>query len=304
MSDAFRIDYVYPMLANLPAPLAYRAAAGFGWWSKTERIKAEQAYRTGLLQMFPALNQKPSELDSLVEKSLTMFAHEAMDIYRMPHLRKQNKVNSLVSVTGLDALETARRNGQGIIFLMAHYGRPLTLLMRLGDMGIRLGMITMPLDGEDSKKHSPLFRYLRQKTAEAQLNMGGVWLQQGQNMRPLYRGLMEGEIWVIMFDAQPSAGSSERMTVPFMNGYLNVPGTIIHIAKKCNARFVYACVDDQEGALQGKIHLLPENPVMGFQSAIKELEKDVAQKPWQWWHWNILDYIWKPNPNLIENIHD
>ena len=58
---------------------------------------------------------------------------------------------------------------------------------------------------------------------------------------------------------------------------------------------VYAGVSEHSASrLSGRLLRLPDAADEAMAAAVVELERDVRSAPAHWWHWNILDYIWRP----------
>ena len=157
-------------------------------------------------------------------------------------------------------------------------------------------MVTASIDEVSPEPHPGFFRHMNRKTSLIKSMLGGEWVQLEENMRPLYVGLKKGEIWSMLFDAQPR-GVERRKSFPFSGGTISMPYGLVRIAEKTQARFVYLTTDENDqGQLNCKIHPLPFDPEAGFRAAVQAMERDISAKPWLWWQWNILEYIWAPSP--------
>ena len=298
MSDFLRIRVLFPLIARLPARIAYPLAQRIGWWGAQNRKNAATAYRNGYLKMYPALQNDPAKLAKYVKASLNLFAKEALDIFRAPHLNVRDWEH-FVSIEGLEHLSNPNEDApQGTLLIMAHYGRLTMLLIRLKQAGFPQSMLTVEVDESNPDLDNINLFYLRKKVRTVQKAMGGAWLQRNHNMRPLYTGLKKGETWVILLDAQaqPNTPSAHY---PFLGGQLELPTGLIRIAEKCNARLVYGSIEESTpDQLQARIRPLSPNPSEAFNEAVKLLEHDTQTNPSQWWHWNVLDYIWQPSHHI------
>ncbi len=289
----WRLALAYPALARLPLSLAWRSAARIGRWSGPERRNALIAVRAGLEKAFPGIGADAKRLRGWTRDYLDMFSHEAMDVFCMPRLNREN-VGRYIHLRGMDHLEETRRGGLGVILVLNHYSRVIMILVRLGLLGVRMSMLTMRID-EGNPDLSPFMRaFLRTKVERLLGFMGGKCLTLGENLRPVYEGLRRGEIWIILSDAyMPQFGSWREF--PFLGGILRLPGGIERIAARTGARLIYGVTHESgPDRLDCELRPLPPDPAEGLAAAVRELEKDVLASPGEWWQWNILDYIWRP----------
>lgn len=288
-----RLACSYPLLARLPRALAYRGATVLG--SKDARLRADlrTALRNGFEQAYPELRDCPATLRRWTALHARMRAREVMDTFWLPRLERRTMA-AMVDVQGLDQLQAAIAERQGVILVMAHYSRLIMLLAALGALGVRMSMLTMRIDESNPELVPAERRYLRAKVEALLAYIGGNWLSLGQSLRPLYAGLSRGEVWIVLLDAYtPEFG--QWASYPFLGGQLSISRGIERILAKTGARAVYASVRERSATeLEGRLLRLPSDPAAVPGRAVAELEADVVQAPWQWWQWNILDYIWTP----------
>lgn len=291
-ADRLRLEYLLPWLARLPAPLAYRAAVALGLWGRGGRRNARLAVRQGLELAWPELAAQPARLARIEAAWLAMMARETLDVFRMPRLAAGGMAD-LVRIEDPAPLARARAPGSGVILVMAHYSRLIMLLSALGQIGFRLSMLTVPIDERNPDLPPAMRRYLETKVARLRGFIGGDWLSVGDHLKPLYAGLRRGEIWIVLLDAyMPSFGSWERY--PFLGGEIRLSSGIARIAARSGARLVYAAVHEEGYRLRGRLLELPAEPERALAAAVAELERDVRQRPDQWWQWNIFAHLWTP----------
>jgi KDO2-lipid IV(A) lauroyltransferase len=293
-SNDWRLGLAYPLLAKLDCPLAWRSATWLGRWNAHERKQAIIAVQNGYLRAFPELAHDSQTLQAWTQRYLDLFARESMDVFCMPKLRAHN-VDRYITLHGIELLKEAQREGQGIILVLNHYSRLIMLLVKLGLMGVRMNMLTMRVD-EDNPELSPVMRqFLRAKVQNLLNHIGGEWLSIGDNLRPMLQGLKRGEIWIVLADAYMPHFDDWR-EYPFLGGQLRLSRGIERIAAKTGARMIYGVTHETDTkTLYCELRSLPTNPQDALASIAKELEKDVLAAPWEWWQWNILDYLWTPS---------
>lgn len=287
----WRLGLAYPALCRLPFPLAMRAATLIGRWDRAGRANAQKAVQAGLLKAFPDLASDRARLEAWTKGYLELFAREAMDVFFISRLDRKN-AERFIRLKGLRHLEEARAGGRGVILVLNHYSRVIMIPVRLGLLGVRMSMLTMRVD-EKNPDLTPFMRsFLEQKIERLIKVMGGRSLALGSSLRPIYDGLSSGQIWIILSDAyMPQFGKWREFS--FLGGRLRLPSGIERIAARTGARLVYGVtVEAGPALLECELRPLPERPEEALAAAVSDLEKDVLACPWQWWQWNILDYIW------------
>jgi len=285
----WRLERIYPILARLPLALAYRLADVLGRRDARHHRDLRIALRNGFTRVWPEL--LPAALEQLIAAHARMHAREVLDAFLLDRLSAP-QLAGMVAIRGLEQLRNAQAQGRGVLLAMAHHSRLVLFLAALGAVGVRMGMLTMRINESNPELLPAERRYLARKVAGLQARIGGRWLSLGQSMRPLYDGLARGETWIVLFDAHhPDFG--KRRAHPFLGGRLNLSIGLERIMARTGARMVYAGVREcGPMRLEGRLVRLPDNPAEAMQRAVVELEHDVIRDPAQWWHWNILDYIW------------
>lgn len=297
-----RLFGLFRPASRLPMPLAYRVAEMVGSLDYRSRADLRQVIGSGLAAALPEARY-PAQREDWVRRYCQMMSREVMDAFFMSRLNQDNSTD-LVSIPpdSLALMRSLREEGRGIIVVMAHYGRLNLLLLALAMAGYDLGMLTIAVD-ERNPDLSPVDRvYLGGKVAALQKQIRGRWVSLGDNLRGLYQGLKSGEIIIILMDAYHAGQDDNRIDLPFLGGYLNVSQGIVRMAEKTGARMIYGAVRDRLSSETEKaswqavatLRPLPENPAEALKQSVAWLEQDVKDMPWLWWHWNILDYIWKP----------
>jgi len=286
-----RYRVLFRALGALPLPLGYRAAGWIG-----ERGGGDPALRAmlerSLRRVFPAETADSAVLDAWLRGYCRMMARETLDVYTMPRVTRRSRLVEL-HPRALAVLHEARDPGRGVIIVMAHFGRLNLLLLALGLAGERLGMLTIAVDERNLDLDAVERAYLQRKVNNLHARIGGPWLTLGDNLRGLYEALQRGETMVILMDAFVP-GDATREVLPFLGGRLLMARGIERLARRTGAGLVYGVVHERGWRAEAELRPLPAEPAAALCAAVGELERDVGATPWQWWHWNILDYIWTP----------
>lgn len=303
ISKRLRYYGVFRPLAQLPLPLAYRAATAVGRYDAwRQKSSARRAIATGLRRAFP--QPAAAVLCQWSTAHMTMLAREVLDVFVMSKLTPASG-NRLLNLHP-DALATLRaarqadaagsrpgklRSQRGVIIAMAHYGRLNMLLLALALAGEKLGMLTMVTDRRNPDL-DPVDRvYINRKIKTLLDHIGGRWVTVGDDLRGLYRGLYRGETIVILFDIYAEQRAFE---VPFLGGTLSIRRGIQRLAEKTGAAVVYGVAHERGYGIEAELRPLPNDPEGALRAAVVELERDVINAPWLWWQWGVLDYIWSP----------
>ncbi|MEY6431613.1 hypothetical protein ABC977_04235, partial [Thioalkalicoccus limnaeus] len=244
------------------------------------------------LRAWPELAGDAPRLADLERAWLAMMAREALDVFRLPRLTG-GRIADLVRIEDPSPLFDARADGRGVILTMAHYGRLIMLLAALGAAGLRLNMLTIPIDARNPDLAPAMRRYLGTKVARLRAFIGGDWVAVGDSLKRVYEGLRRGEIWIILMDAH-LAHPVTRERYPFLGGELRLATGIPRLAARTGARIVYGAVHEDGYRLRGRLCALDADPSRAMTEAVAELERDVVAQPEQWWQWAIFDYLWTP----------
>lgn len=284
-NKALRLRWLFPVLARLPMPLAYRLAGAVG------RLDARRQPELAASLCAAVDRVLPGQVRGGVEDYFAMLAMETLDACFLPRMTAAN-VRDWVRLEGVEHLEAAQGEGRGVILVMAHYGRLILTMVAIALSGHPLGMLTMAVDESNPGLDPDERRFLARKVGNVRRLLGGRWVSLGGPLRDLYRGLEAGEAITILLDAyMPSFGT--RIGVPFMGGSLLVPQGVERLARKTGARMVYGVAVTEGHRVRASLRPLPDGAEAGLRAAVAELERDVRAHPWHWWQWNILDLVWQ-----------
>ncbi len=293
-----RYNGLFKPLSYLPFAWAYRGAGLIGRYDHRYNRAVHTVIATGLLRAFPELRSDRALLEDWLARYFAMMARETMDVFCMPKLSRANG-GQLVRLRdgSLDVLHAAKRNGRGAILVMSHFSRLNMLLLGLALAGETLGMLTIRIDERNPYLDRIERAYINNKVKTLLGFIGGRWVTLGDNLRSLYEGLKQGETIVILLDAYtPDAygPTQSRLRAPFLGGALEISRGIERLAEKTGAAMVYGVAKERGRTIEAELRALPDNPRQALCEAVAQLEKDIYETPWQWWQWNILDYIWSP----------
>lgn len=277
-------------LSLLPERIAYWFASRLGDWDSRQENDWAAAFSRGLRLAFPL--QTESFIAGSVQAHFRMMAREVLDVFYLPR-RRVAHLGSVFFPSGFEILKRPEMDGRGTIIAMAHYGRPIMLSTALGLSGYRIGMLSQAVDERNTALNQVEQRYLQYKMRHTVAQAGGSWITTMGSMRRLYEALNRGETIIIMLDVfEPDP--AKRFQAPFLGGILEIPTGIIRVAKKTGARLVYGVARELGRTVAPELRPLPDDPEAALAVAVRELEKDVLEAPWQWWQWRQFEHVWRP----------
>ena len=289
---------LYRQASRLPLPAAYAVASAIGNCDYTRQPELRKAIGMSLARGLPGRLSEPGLQEHWVRQYFLMMSREIMDAFVMNRVNQSNS-RQLVDLdpASLALFRECKREGRGTILVMNHFGRLNLLLLALSMAGHKLGMLTIAIDERNPDLSKVDRKYLGQKVGALQTHTRGRWITLGDNLRGLYEGLKCGETIVILVDAyQPGRGES-KLRIPFLGGQLEISQGIARLAEKTGANLVYGSVYDTGWQAHARIRPLPDDANAALMQTVAYLEQDVLDMPWLWWHWNILDYIWRAPTN-------
>jgi len=287
----WRLDLAFPALTRLPGRLPWLLAPLIGHQDAAAAEGARRALLAAFERVFPSAS--PRERAQWAERHLAMQARETVDAFTFPRLREQRGVR--ITLEGEEHYRAALARGRGVILVLAHYGRLLTAPVALAARGHRLSMVTMPV--LDNPELTPaLRRFLTRKVAAFGRIIGGEWISTDRPLLPVRRDLARGGTWIILADAWSPTFTRLRAH-PFLGGSLRLPTGIERLAAATGAALIYgATYEESPCRLHVRLQALPDDPQEALRTAVAQLETDVRERPWDWWHWGLLEYIWHSEP--------
>jgi lauroyl/myristoyl acyltransferase len=295
-SFSIRYDLLFPAYAHLPPVLAYRLAALQSGLFRRRKQREEHLIRQQMQAVFPQASER--EVDGWLQDSFRMVEQEALDTWYLQH----QPIERIVTLQGFEAVQEARAQGRRVLLTGGHFGRFWMAGPAMRALGHTTGTITR--DGSDENVHGlhpAEYRFRRFKLQRLQQALGGPFLVEGGDLRPLYRALDEHLITLI-FDVPYVGERAGSVTVPFLGSNIGVPAGIYRIAKKLKAVVAPFYMRDQEDGqvvaeFPGLLDPNNENEQAMMSLLASQLEARIRERPGQWWLWEALPLLQRDNNN-------
>lgn len=299
---AVRYDLLFPLYARLPPVWGYRCAAMQAGFFRRRRAVEAELIRQQMRKVFPQATE--AQLEEWLQDYYRMVEQEALDTWYLQH----QPISDIVTLQGFEAVQAARAQGRRVILTGAHFGRFWLTGAAMRTLGYTTSTITR--DGDADNRHGlhpAEHRFRRYKLARLQQVLGGQFLVEGQDLRPLYR-VLDRHLLALIFDVPYPQIHAGNVTVPFFQSTISLPAGVYRIAKKMEAVIAPFYMRDQG---KGKVvaefsnlldpQQLSEPAIMGLLA--NQLEKRVRDNPGQWWLWEALPLLQRDNNNDIDRQH-
>ena len=287
---AVRYDVLFPLYAQLPPALGYRCAAMQAGFFRRKRVAEAGLIRQQMLRVFPQATAM--QLEEWLQDYYRMVEQEALDTWYLPH----QPISDIVTLQGFEAVQAARAQGQRVILTGAHFGRFWLTGAAMRALGHTTGTITR--DGDADNRHGlhpAEHRFRQHKLARLQQVLGGSFLVEGHDLRPLYRAL-DAHLMALIFDVPYPQAHAGNVTVPFFQSRISLPAGIYRIAKKMEAVVAPFYMRDRgRGQVVAEFSELLD-PQQYDESAMmcllaNQLETRIRENPGQWWLWEALPLL-------------
>lgn len=301
--DAFavRYDLLFPLYARLPPRWGYALAGQQAGYFRRQRVAEETMIRSQMQATFPQASAV--QLDGWLADYYRMVEQEALDTWYLQH----QPIGSLVELHGFEQVAQARREGRRVLLTGGHFGRFWMAGPAMRAVGHSTGTITR--DGGEQNIHGlhpAEYRYRLFKLQRLQQALGGPFLVEGDELRPLYRALNDHLI-ALIFDVPYTQTHKGSVTVDFMGGTIDLPAGIYRIAKKTRAVIAPFFMRDRgSGRVSAEFSALldpfdyNETVLMGLLAS--QLEQRIRESPGHWWLWPALPLL-RSNNNEPANNH-
>lgn len=290
MMGDWRLRWAFPWLGRLPTTMPWQLASWLGRDSRHTRQATENYLQARFAQVFPAVDG--SEHRRWARAHMDMLALEMLDAVAFDRLGALG--GPRIDVHGWEAVRDLQRDRQGIILVLNHYDRLLATPIGLARTGVVLNTLTMPVldnPGLNAAQRAFLMRKIQMFTDVT----GGQWRTTSESLRPVHEGLRDGEAWIILADAW-APGFGRLRAHAFLGGHLQLPTGIERLARSTKATLVhgraFSLAPDQ---LRVDLRVLDDEAESAIDGVIAQLEMDVAERPWAWWHWGQWDQMWRPS---------
>jgi lauroyl/myristoyl acyltransferase len=293
-----RYRLVYPALSLLPYDPAYALVSRLDNLMFDEIFDARNAYEAQLQLFLPKLGLDPELWSEYVRMQSGLRSRGELDaIWPYRPGRRGSDVPCVFSSESI-ALDL-KKKGEGVIIVMAHYGRPVVLCHALASLGIQHGLLTQTFDPQLINLDRAEMTFRMRGMENLLSAIGGPWFTLQTYMHPLYKALEAGQ-WVIIMCDLFEPKSKSGLDIPFLDGRFQAPNGIARLAGKTGARLVYGVgKEDPAGHVHVDVRPLPDDPEAGVSAAFAELEKDVREHPWQWHHWSVMREAWRPASAVV-----
>ncbi len=292
IKKALKLLALFPALSCLPPSAAYRIASLIPPMDDKALKSYLAGMRTGLARCLGDKIGNGDVLEDFLKRHVNMLAMEALDSYIIP--KQTGKTIGRISVLhGKTHLDKALSQGKGVIIVTAHYGRLNMLAYTLGLMGQNTGILTQNIG-----KDNPLLdwvdrKYLQKKLKSYYQVTKGTGITLGDNQRKIFRALGRNEAMVILMDAYHPDFRNMREH-PFLGGTIKLPTGIERISERTRSPLVYGIVKGGQGwRVRAELRPIDGYGKEAFDRAVEELEKDVRERPWDWWQWGYMNSMWK-----------
>jgi lauroyl/myristoyl acyltransferase len=291
-ADDFSLRYhaLFPAYSQLPPALAYRLAA---WHTPLfQRRKSQEAtwVKQQLQLTFP--QAADAQLQHWLDAYFQMQEYEALDTWYLQH----QPIQQLIQLQGFEAVKQARAQGQRVLITSGHFGRYWLTGAAMRAQGLSTGTITRDGGQENTHQlHPAEFKYRLAKLQRLQQVLGGPFLVEGTDIRPLYRALDEHLI-AIIFDVPYVKFHPGCVTVPFLQSTINLPAGIYRIAKRTKAVVApFFMRDLGNGQVRAEFLSLLDprdyNEISFMGILANMLEQRVRDNPEHWWLWAALPML-------------
>jgi KDO2-lipid IV(A) lauroyltransferase len=289
----FRLIIV-PLVAFLPAPLAYGIARFYG----DVQFQWDAARRNQILYcLINVLSDQiqPAEQMQMVRDIFRLRACEAIDVMRLA--RSGQTLARQVEIRGLEHIEAALAAGKGAILCGAHFGSYGSAFALIGIKGFPLTIIgrwPSKVDRNRSALERFFFQFLFRKPVEHHLRTSiepragklGIAVEAASVLR-------KNELVGVLLDSPVIAADRERaVPMDFLNGQaLLLPGTIT-IAQLIGSPVLMMFLHRSEDWRHQVLEIAPPLSLEGdsltaFKRGLAIVEEAIRKEPAHWIYWEL-----------------
>jgi Lauroyl/myristoyl acyltransferase len=287
---SLRYNLLFPLYGRLPPSAGYALAAQQAAFFRRKKQDEEALIRTQMQSAFPQASAM--QVEGWLSDYYRMVEQEALDTWYLQH----QPIQQIVEMEGFAAIERARKQGKRVMLTGGHFGRFWMAGAAMRARGVTTGTITR--DGGNANVHGlhpAEYRYRLFKLQRLQRALGGPFLVEGDELRPLYRALNDHLI-ALIFDVPYIEAHKGRVTVNFISGTIDLPAGIYRIAKKTKAWIApFFMRDFGGGRVCAEFAALldpddyDETALMGMLAS--QLEQRIRENPGHWWLWPALPLL-------------
>jgi len=299
LERAFYRIIIVPLVARLPAPLAY----GITCRHSDLRYRLDTSKREEIMQCLESVlgdQLTLAERKRATRDSFRLRSCLAVDQTRIAG--KGQALAQLVEMRGLEHIEAALAAGKGAIIGVAHFGSFNCGISLLGARGFPITILGRWASNSVEHRRSSLERLFYQLTVQKSL----ARYRRRTNIEPLgqvgvavqaAKILRQNELIAIGIDAPLLAADRERaISVDFLNGQAQMLPGITTIAKLVGTPVLMMFVRRSPDWQHQVIEISPPIPMDGdavttFKRCLATVETAIRQNPAHWAYWNVRDLV-------------
>lgn len=213
-------------------------------------------FRKNLSTIIDDLCKPDSKDDALriAKKSFEIYIKRNVENLFMGNLTKEY-LDQIVTIEGIEHLNTALENEKGVIIQLAHFGSFMTILPALGFKGFTINQIV----GKPEINRLVL-KWMYETKVKENSGLPVKFLHVDQSVRPLIKALKNNELVAIALDGRDG---KDWVTVPFLGRQANLSPGPVRIAALTGAAilptFMIRQPDDTHRLILGKPLILEQN---------------------------------------------
>jgi KDO2-lipid IV(A) lauroyltransferase len=284
---------VAPLLALLPARMAYRAACWRGdltfWYWPEKRTEVIRGLREVL-----GNELGPQEAERLARVIFRTRSCEVIDLMRLRG--RARSLGKLVEIRGREHLDAALAEGKGALLCSAHFGSynpAFSLLHVSGAPVTNIGRWwwNYPPGGSRAVRRTWDFIYARRVLRHRQRPNIEPWPGRVQVAAQAAAALRDNEVVTICSEAPPlDAERARTVAMPFLGHQADLLPGVVTLAKLTGApvltAFVHRCADYRHQVLE----ISPPVPVDGdtptaFGRCVAAIDAAIRANPAEWDFW-------------------
>jgi lauroyl/myristoyl acyltransferase len=284
---------VAPLLALLPASLAYRGACRRGDWTfRHWPQKRSEVVRD--LRRVLGEELGPEEAERVARDVFRIRSCEVIDLMR---LRGQaGSLGRLVEIRGREHLDAALAGGKGAILCTAHFGSYMCAFSLLHAIGFPVTSIgrwwwKYPPGGSSAERRMWDFVYARRVLRHRQRPNIEPWPGRFQVAAQAAAVLRCNEVLAICSDAPPLEGERARsIEVPFLGRQARLMPGIVGLAQLTGAPVLMVFAHRSADYRHQVLEISPPLPMQGetatvFGRCVAAMDAAIRENPAQWDFW-------------------
>jgi lauroyl/myristoyl acyltransferase len=284
---------IAPLLALLPAPLAYRAACWRADWTFRYWPEKRGEVLANLRQVLGAgLSQQ--EAERLARGIFRTRTCEVIDLMRLRG--RARSLGKLVEIRGREHLEAALAGGKGAILCTAHFGSYMGAFSLLHVGGFPVTTIgrwwwNYPPDESSTVRRMWDFVYARRVLRHRQRPNIEPWPGRVQVALQAAAALRANEVVTICSDAPPlDAERARAVEVPFLGRKASLLPGVVSLARLTGAPVLMVFAHRSADYCHQVLEISPPVPMEGdtataFERCVAAMDAAIMAHPAEWDFW-------------------